>query len=84
MFSNRDRTNISYLYNTEVVTPSAHLRPDDGDAMSMNFIIEVTLVGFTNLGYKFFIVFAAIHLCLLTLDEYFAFRMKKKKKKHVC
>lgn len=61
---------VNYLYGTEVA-PLSHRVPiyalSTGTLWSFNFlVVEVTPVGFTNLGYQFFIVFAVINLCLLT------------------
>lgn len=61
---------INYLYGTEVA-PLAYRVPiyalTTGCLWSFNFlVVEITPVGFTALGYKFFIVFAATNLCLLT------------------
>ncbi|RFU31238.1 hypothetical protein B7463_g5125, partial [Scytalidium lignicola] len=63
---------INYLYGTEIA-PLAYRVPiyalTTGSLWAFNFlVVEVTPVGFTNLGYKFFIVFAAINLVLLTPD----------------
>jgi sugar porter (SP) family MFS transporter len=61
---------INYLYGTEVA-PLAYRVPiyalTTATLWSCNFlVVEVTPIGFTNLGYKFLVVFAVINLCLLT------------------
>jgi MFS family permease len=61
---------INYLYGTEVA-PLAHRVPiyalTTGSLWGFNFlVVEITPVGFAGLGYKFFIVFAVINICLLT------------------
>lgn len=61
---------VNYLYGTEVA-PLAYRVPiyalTSCTLWSMNFlVVEVTPVGFANLGYKFFVVFAVINLALLT------------------
>ena len=61
---------INYLYGTEVA-PLAYRVPiyalTTSSLWGFNFlVVEITPVGFAALGYKFFIVFAAINLCLLT------------------
>lgn len=68
---------INYLYGTEVA-PLAYRVPTyaltTGTLWTFNFlVVEVTPSGFTNLGYKFFIVFAVVNLCLLTPVVYFFF-----------
>ena len=60
---------INYLYGTEVA-PLSHRVPiyalTSGTLWVFNFlVVEVTPVGFSNLGYKFFIIFAVIDICLL-------------------
>lgn len=60
---------INYLYGTEVA-PLSHRVPiyalTSTTLWSFNFlVVEVTPLGFSNLGYKFFIVFAVINICLL-------------------
>lgn len=60
---------INYLYGTEVA-PLSHRVPiyalTSGTLWTFNFlVVEVTPVGFSNLGYKYFIVFAVIDICLL-------------------
>lgn len=66
---------INYLYGTEIA-PLSHRVPiyalTSGTLWSFNFlVVEVTPVGFANIGYRFFIVFAAINLCLLAPVVYF-------------
>jgi MFS family permease len=61
---------INYLYGTEVA-PLAYRVPiyalTTASLWGFNFlVVEITPVGFAALGYKFFIVFAATNLCLLT------------------
>lgn len=61
---------INYLYGTEVA-PLAYRVPiyalTTGSLWAFNFlVVEITPVGFAALSYKFFIVFAAINICLLT------------------
>jgi sugar porter (SP) family MFS transporter len=61
---------INYLYGTEVA-PLAYRVPiyalTTGTLWAFNFlVVEITPVGFAALGYKFFIVFAAINILLLT------------------
>lgn len=65
---------INYLYGTEVA-PLAYRTPiyalTTTTLWSFNFlVVEVTPVGFTSLGYKFFIIFAVLNLCLLTPGRY--------------
>lgn len=65
---------INYLYGTEVA-PLAYRVPiyalTTTTLWSFNFlVVEVTPSGFTNLGYKFFIVFAVLNICLLTPGMY--------------
>jgi sugar porter (SP) family MFS transporter len=60
---------INYLYGTEVA-PLSHRVPiyalTSGTLWIFNFlVVEITPVGFSNLGYKFFIIFAVIDICLL-------------------
>ena len=60
---------INYLYGTEVA-PLSHRVPiyalTSGTLWSFNFlVVEITPVGFSSLGYKFFIIFAVINICLL-------------------
>lgn len=60
---------INYLYGTEVA-PLSHRVPiyalTSGTLWTFNFlVVEITPVGFSSLGYKFFIVFAVIDICLL-------------------
>lgn len=60
---------INYLYGTEVA-PLAYRVPiyalTTTTLWSFNFlVVEVTPLGFASLGYKFFIIFAVINLCLL-------------------
>ena len=60
---------INYLYGTEVA-PLSHRVPiyalTSGTLWTFNFlVVEVTPVGFSNLGYKYFIIFAVIDICLL-------------------
>lgn len=60
---------INYLYGTEVA-PLAYRVPNysltTGTLWAFNFlVVEVTPTGFASIGYKFFIVFAAINLLLL-------------------
>lgn len=70
MFFSIGALGVNYLYGTEVA-PLAYRVPiyalTTGTLWSFNFlVVEVTPVGFTSLGYKFFIVFAVINLFLLT------------------
>ncbi len=65
---------VNYLYGTEVA-PLAYRVPiyalTTTTLWSFNFlVVEVTPVGFTNLGYKYFVVFACINLCLLLPGKY--------------
>ena len=60
---------INYLYGTEVA-PLSHRVPiyalTSGTLWVFNFlVVEITPLGFSNLGYKFFIIFAVIDICLL-------------------
>lgn len=65
---------INYLYGTEVA-PLAYRVPiyalTTGTLWSFNFlVVEVTPVGFANIGYRFFIVFAVINICLLLPSKF--------------
>ena len=65
---------INYLYGTEVA-PLSHRVPiyalTSSTLWIFNFlVVEITPLGFSNLGYKFFIVFAVIDICLLFPGEY--------------
>lgn len=65
---------INYLYGTEVA-PLAYRVPiyalTTGTLWAFNFlVVEVTPVGFSSIGYRFFIVFAVINLCLLLPSKY--------------
>ena len=60
---------INYLYGTEVA-PLRHRVPiyalTSGTLSMFNFlVVEITPVGFANIGYTFFIIFAVIDICLL-------------------
>lgn len=77
MFFGIGALGINYLYGTEVA-PLAYRVPiyalTSCTLWSFNFlVVEVTPVGFANLGYKFFIVFAVINLAFLTPVVYFFF-----------
>jgi len=66
---------INYLYGTEVA-PLAYRVPiyalTTTTLWSFNFlVVEVTPVAFASIGYKYFIVFACINLCLLLPIIYF-------------
>ena len=68
---------INYLYGTEVA-PLAYRVPiyalTTGSLWAFNFlVVEITPIGFASLGYKFFIVFAALNICLLTPGELLLF-----------
>ena len=61
---------INYLYGTEVA-PLSHRVPiyalTSGTLWTFNFlVVEITPVGFSSLGYQFFIIFAVINICLLS------------------
>lgn len=64
---------INYLYGTEVA-PLSHRVPiyalTSATLWSFNFlVVEITPIGFSNLGYQYFIIFAVIDLCLLFPSE---------------
>ena len=61
---------INYLYGTEVA-PLSHRVPiyalTSTTLWSFNFlVVEITPIGFANLGYQYFIIWAVIDICLLT------------------
>lgn len=82
MFFGFGALGVNYLYGTEVA-PLAYRVPiyalTTTTLWSFNFlVVEVTPVGFTNLGYQYFIVYAAINLCLLLPSESAANRQTHK------
>ena len=60
---------LAFLYSSEIVplsvrTPITAL--SKCSTWVFNFVVaEITPVGFTNLGYKYFIIYACINLCLI-------------------
>ncbi|OAG42008.1 hypothetical protein AYO21_03743 [Fonsecaea monophora] len=68
---------VNYLYGTEVA-PLAYRVPiyslTSTTLWSINFlVVEITPIGFTNLGNKFFIIFAVTNLCIILPVVYFFF-----------
>lgn len=60
---------VNYLYGTEVA-PLSYRVPiyalSSTTLWASNFlVVEITPIGFANLGYKFFIIFAVLNLCLI-------------------
>jgi sugar porter (SP) family MFS transporter len=75
MFFSIGALGTNFLYGTEVA-PLAYRVPiyamTTATVWSFNFlVVEVTPVGFANLGYKFFIIFAVINLFLLTPGQHY-------------
>jgi len=65
---------VNYLYGTEVA-PLAYRVPiyalTTSTLWCFNFlVVKVSPVGFTNLGFKYFIVFTCTNLCLILPDMY--------------
>lgn len=69
---------VNYLYGTEVA-PLSHRVPiyalSSATLWIFNFlVVEVTPIGFSSLGARFFIVFAVVDICLLFPGEYILYK----------